>query len=351
MQETGKLSNDIILKDLSKVATQAYTELENTRKDLKEKEQELKEIAESFNKKITDSARLNGELQTKTEMLMELSNQLKEQNDELTNRNKELAIKEGTFNSLNNDLRNQLEKISKKEIELELQKKYLEKQIEEKSQDLFKSEKMAAIGELTSRLAHDLRNPLSVLQGAHAVIMENPKLSVHERLKNNNRMERAISKIVHLVDDVLDYVRISELELQKIPITAILDSAIDSIDVPPNVKIKCDKTDIEINCDIRKMDAVFSNIITNSIQAIDDDGDITIQVSTIDDDIIIEIVDTGPGMTESLISKIFDPLFTTKSHGTGLGLSICKTIVEQHGGKILVKSNPTTFTVTIPKNF
>ena len=351
MQETGKLSNDIILKDLSKVATQAYTELENTRKDLKEKEQELKEIAESFNKKITDSARLNGELQTKTEMLMELSNQLKEQNEELTNRNKALAIKEGTFNSLNNDLRNQLEKISKKEIELELQKKYLEKQIEEKSQDLFKSEKMAAIGELTSRLAHDLRNPLSVLQGAHAVIMENPKLSVHERLKNNNRMERAISKIVHLVDDVLDYVRISELELQKIPITAILDSAIDSIDVPPMVKIKCDKTDIEINCDIRKMDAVFSNIITNSIQAIDDDGDITIQVSTIDDDIIIEIVDTGPGMTESLISKIFDPLFTTKSHGTGLGLSICKTIVEQHGGKILVKSNPTTFTVTIPKNF
>ena len=351
MQETGKLSNDIILKDLSKVATQAYTELENTRKDLREKEQELKEIAESFNKKITDSARLNGELQTKTEMLMELSNQLKEQNDELTNRNKELAIKEGTFNSLNNDLRNQLEKISKKERELELQKKYLEKQIEEKSQDLIKSEKMAAIGELTSRLAHDLRNPLSVLQGAHAVIMENPKLGVHERLKNNNRMERAILKIVHLVDNVLDYVRISELELQKIPITAILDSAIDSIDVPPMVKIKCDKTDIEINCDIRKMDAVFSNLITNSIQAIDDVGEITIQVSTNYDDIIIEIVDTGPGMTESLISKIFDPLFTTKSNGTGLGLSICKTIVEQHGGKILVKSNPTTFTLTIPKNF
>ena len=351
MQETGELSNDIILKDLSKVATQAYTELENTRKDLREKEQELKEIAESFNKKIIDSAKLNGELQTKTEMLMELSNQLKEQNDELTNRNKELAIKEGTFNSLNNDLRNQLEKISKKERELELQKKYLEKQIEEKSQDLIKSEKMAAIGELTSRLAHDLRNPLSVLQGAHAVIKENPKLNVHERLKNNNRMERAISKIVHLVDDVLDYVRISELELQKVPITEILDSAIDSIDVPPKVKIKCDKTDIEINCDIRKMDAVFSNLITNSIQAIDDVGEITIQVSTNYDDIIIEIVDTGPGMTESVISKIFDPLFTTKAYGTGLGLSICKTIVEQHGGKILVKSNPTTFTLTIPKNF
>lgn len=351
MQKSNEISNDIIVKDLSKVATQAYTELENTRKDLKEKEQELKEIAELSNKKIIAAARLNAELQTKTEMLMELSNQLKEQNEELTNRNTALAIKEGTYNSLNNELRNQLEKISKKERELELQKQFLQKQIQEKTHELIKSEKMATIGELTSRLAHDLRNPLSVLQAAHAVVKENPNLNVNERIKNNNRIDRAILKIVHLVDDVLDFVRISDLELQKLPVTAILDSSIDSIDVPSKVKINCDKTDIEINCDIRKMEAVFSNLITNSIQAINDDGDITIQVSTNDDDIIIKIVDTGPGMTESVISKIFDPLFTTKPHGTGLGLSICKTIVEQHGGKILVKSNPTTFTVTLPKNF
>ncbi len=351
MQKSDNLSKDTIVRDLSKVATQAYTELENTKRDLKEKEQELKEIAELSNQKITAAVRLNAELQTKTEMLMELSNQLKEQNEELTNRNMELAIKEGTYNSLNNELRSQLEKISKKERELELQKQYLQKQIQEKTHELIKSEKMAAIGELTSRLSHDLRNPLSVLQAAHSVMKENPNLHVKERIKNNNRIDRAILKIFHLVDDVLNYVRVSDLELQKVPITAILDSSIESIDVPSKVKINCDKTDIEINCDIRKMEAVFSNLITNSIQAINDDGDITIQVSTNDDDIIIKIVDTGPGMTESVISKIFDPLFTTKSHGTGLGLSICKTIVEQHGGKILVKSNPTTFTVTIPKNF
>jgi len=351
MQKSGDFSNDILVRDLSKVASQAYAELENTRKDLKEKEKELKEIAELSNKKITAAVRLNTELQTKTEMLMDISNQLKEQNEELINRNKKLAIKEGTFNSLNKDLRNQLEKISKKERELDLQKQYLQKQIQEKTHELFKSEKMATIGELTSRLAHDLRNPLSVLQAAHGLNKEKPNLIVTERLKNNNRIDRAILKILHLVDDVLNFVRISDLELQKVPITAILDSAIDSIDVPSKVKIKCDKTDIEINCDIRKMDAVFSNLITNSIQAVNDDGNITIQVSTNDDDIIIKIVDTGPGMTESFISKIFDPLFTTKAYGTGLGLSICKTIVEQHGGRILVKSNPTTFTLTIPKNF
>ena len=230
MQKSDGQSNDVIVSDLSKVASQAYTELENTRKDLKEKEKELKEIAEISNKKITDAARLNGELQTKTEMLMELSNELKEQNEELIHRNTELAIKEGTYNSLNNELRHELENISKKERELELQKQYLQKQIQEKTHELIKSEKLATIGELTSRLAHDLRNPLSVLQAAHAVMKENPNLHVNERIKNNNRIERAILKIVHLVDDVLDFVRVSDLELQKLPVTAILDSAIDSID-------------------------------------------------------------------------------------------------------------------------
>lgn len=351
MQKSDKLSNDVIVHDLSKVATQAYKELENARKDLKEKELELKEIAELSNQKIIAAARVNAELQGKAGMLMELSNELKQQNEELQERNKQLEIKEGTYDSLNRELRGELEKISKKERELELQKQFLEKKIQEKTHELIKSEKMAAIGELTSRLAHDLRNPLNVLQSAHSVMKEKPNMNVKERLKNNGRIDRAILKIVHLVDDVLNYVRISELELQQIPISAILDSSLDSIDVPNKVKVKCDKSNIEINCDIRKIEAVFSNLIMNAIQAVNDDGEVEIRVSSSDDNIIIDIEDNGSGMTESVMSKIFEPLFTTKSHGTGLGLSICKNIVEQHGGEIKVKSNPTTFTVILPRNF
>jgi len=351
MQKSDDISNDTLVHDLSQVASQAYKELEITRGDLRTKELELKEIAESSNQKINAAVRLNAELQGKTQMLMELSTQLKEQNEELQHRNKQLEIKEGTYNSLNDELRRELEKITKKERDLELQKQFLEKQIQEKTSEVSKAEKMASIGELTSRLAHDLRNPLTVLKSAHAVMKEKPNLNVKERLKYNKKIDRAILKIVHLVDDVLNYVRISELDLQQIPISAILDSAIDSIDVPNNVKIKCEKTDIEINCDMRKIDAVFSNLITNSIQAMNDDGEIEICVSTNNDNVVIQVQDTGPGMTESVIEKIYDPLFTTKSYGIGLGLSICKTIVEQHGGKITVKSNPTTFTVILPKNF
>ena len=95
--------------------------------------------------------------------------------------------------------------------------------------ELIKSEKMATIGELTSRLTHDLRNPLTVLKSAHAVMKEKPNMHIKDRLKYNNKIDRAILKIVHLVDDVLSYVRISELELQTIPISAIIDSTTSSI--------------------------------------------------------------------------------------------------------------------------
>ena len=70
----------------------------------------------------------------------------------------------------------------------------------------------------------------------------------------------------------------------------------------------------------------------------------------VDEDVTVEIEDSGPGMTKSTMKNIFEPLFTTKETGTGLGLSICKSIVEQHGGSIEVSSPPTVFTITLPKN-
>jgi two-component system sensor histidine kinase HydH len=79
-------------------------------------------------------------------------------------------------------------------------------------------------------------------------------------------------------------------------------------------------------------------------------GEIKIKVVEDEDDALIKFEDTGPGMTKSIMEKIFEPLFTTKDTGTGLGLSICKSIVEQHGGEIDVSSPPTVFTIRLPKN-
>ncbi len=350
MQSTDILDESSMVKELSNVASQAFHELEITKQSLKEKERELIEIAEISNQKIHAAVKSNQDLQNKVQILMDFSNSMETKNNELDEKNKELTIRENTYNKLNRELRDQLLNVSKTEKDLELRKKYLEKQVELRTDALNKSQKMAIIGELTSRLAHDLRNPLSVIKTAHGIMKEKPKMEVKQRLEYNARIDRSLLRIIHLVNDVLGFVRITDLDLNETLVGPLIDSAIDSIDVPKQIEIIKPTDDFKINCDFRKLEAVFSNILTNSIQAIGEEGRIEFRLSSNNDSIKLEIEDTGSGIPKSIIPKIFDPLFTTKTNGTGLGLAICKTIIEQHGGTITVKSNPTTFIIILPTN-
>jgi two-component system sensor histidine kinase HydH len=350
MQSSDILDESPIVKELSNVASQAFHELEITKQSLKEKELELIEIAEISNQKIHAAVKTNQDLQNKVQILMDFSNTLETKNKELEQKNNELAIRENTYNKLNHELKEQLLNVSKTEKDLELRKKYLEKQVELKTDALIKSQKMAIIGELTSRLAHDLRNPLSVIKTAHGIMKEKPKMDVKQRLEYNARIDRALLRIIHLVNDVLGFVRVTDLDLNETSVGSLIDSAIDSIDVPKQIEITKPTDDFKINCDFRKLEAVFANLLTNSIQAIEKEGKIELRLSDNNDSIKLEIEDSGSGIPKSIMPKIFDPLFTTKTNGTGLGLAICKTIIEQHGGTITVKSNPTTFTIILPKN-
>jgi len=350
MQKSDAIDENLIVKELSNVASSAIHELEMTKQNLKEKELELKEIAEISNVKLNSAVKNNQDLQNKVQALLDLSNTLEIKNNELEQKNKELTIRENTYNTLNRGLKEQLEHVSKTEKDLELKKKFLEKKVELKTEQLIKSEKMAIIGELTSCLAHDFRNPISVIKAAHEIMKEKPKMDVEKRLQYNARIDRSIQRIIHLVNDVLGYVRVSDLELNETGLLSLIESSIDSIDIPQQVKIIIPSNDCQIRCDFRKLEAVFANLLTNSIQAIGGEGEIEVRLSEEDDSIKIEIEDDGPGITKSILSKIFDPLFTTKNKGTGLGLAICKTIIEQHDGKISVESNPTTFTINLPKN-
>ena len=210
-------------------------------------------------------------------------------------------------------------------------------------------EKMATIGELTSKLAHDLRNPISVLKTTHEIMKQQPNLASEKREMYNSKIDRSIQKIIHIVDDVLDFVRISALKIEPVSLSSLIASAIDTIDIPDGVSINTPTNDFTVNCDFRKMEAVIVNILTNAVQAVEKDGTVQIRLTPKEKSIAIEIEDDGPGISESDILKIFDPLFTTKPIGTGLGLAICKSIVDQHGGKIFVSSKPTVFHILLPQ--
>jgi signal transduction histidine kinase len=175
-------------------------------------------------------------------------------------------------------------------------------------------------------------------------------MRIDERLQYTTRFKRAVQRMAHQIDDVLNFVKKTDLLMQNASVFSIIDSAIVGLIIPSNVKISKIGQDIQINCESRKLEAVFSNLILNSIQAMNDNGEIKIRLIDLGNGIKIDFEDTGSGIPSDVISKIFDPLFTTKQTGTGLGLSICKNIIEQHGGTITVKSPPTVFTITLPKN-
>ena len=236
--------------------------------------------------------------------------------------------------------------------ELEEQKDNLEYLVEEKTQAVLKAERLSAIGELSGRLAHDLRNPLSVMKMSIDLIKQHPadaKISDSIITKRLNLIEKSIDRISHQIDDVLGYVRNSPLKLSTTSLRTIILGSIDKVNVPHDVTITVSDSDAVISCDSIKLDAVFINLIVNAIQAIPQGGTIEIQIKSNNDDIIIDFIDSGVGIPQEFMDKIFEPLFTTKQKGTGLGLASCKNIIEQHNGKISVKNNPTTFTIILPK--
>ena len=122
-----------------------------------------------------------------------------------------------------------------------------------------------------------------------------------------------------------------------------------SLNIPDNITISIPDSEIEIECDVEKLELVFINIFLNSIQAIGNEpGKIECFIDKNNFEAIIEIWDSGQGIPENIFSKIFEPLVSSKQMGTGLGLSTTKHVIEQHQGTISAQNNPTRFTITMP---
>jgi len=215
----------------------------------------------------------------------------------------------------------------------------------------FKKEKLSVIGQLSSNIAHDIRNPLGTIKNS-GVIIEKENNNKNEIISRElNRINISVRRISHQVEEVLNYVRTTPLILNPHSINQTLQEAIDTLDVPSNIIINTPKKDITINFDHEKILIVFVNIILNAIQSIDKtDGHILIDMHETLSDVILEFENSGPNISSKDLKHLFDTLFTTKLEGTGLGLSSCKNIVEQHDGTITAKTNPVIFSIKLPKS-
>ena len=216
---------------------------------------------------------------------------------------------------------------------------------------IIEKERLSSIGSLATRLAHDIRNPLSVIKNTFEIIEYKQKDTFDDEMKSRfDRIGRAVERITHQTDDVLDFVNVTELQCEPKSLLDIIKGTVENTTIPPTVDVILPKNDYKIICDSYKLEIVFANMINNSCYAVNDNGKITFRIIEEKDNVLIEIEDSGKGMTDEEMEKIFDPLFTTKQTGTGLGLSSCQSIIQAHGGNISVKCNPTIFTIKLPKS-
>lgn len=227
------------------------------------------------------------------------------------------------------------------------------RQLKEAQDQLVKSERLAAIGQVAAMVGHDLRNPLTGIKGAAYYLKTKPALRKDKKtMEMLELIEKDIEYSNKIITDLLEYSRDVHLELTETTPKLIIGETLSLLEVPNNIQvINLTESDPRIKADIEKLNRAFVNLIKNAIDAMPYGGKLAIKSTGTNDNVEFTFADTGMGMTKEQMGKIWAPFFTTKAKGMGLGLPICKGIIEAHKGYITVESMPgigTTFTVTIP---
>ena len=233
----------------------------------------------------------------------------------------------------------------------------MERKLRETQEKLLQSEKLAAMGRLTSQIAHELNNPLYGIMNT----LELLKTEISPQSKRRKILDMALSETVRLTELLRKMLRFSkpdEEKKQATNVNIILDEILllfgkqlqeNSIRISTNFADNLEKVHASRN----QLRQVFLNMIANARDAMPDEGTLTIKTFAKRDTVYIEITDTGIGIKEDNINKIFDDFFTTKNSvkDVGLGLSVCYEFVKEHGGNIRVSSewgSGTTFTISLP---
>lgn len=225
---------------------------------------------------------------------------------------------------------------------------------------LAQAEKLAAIGELLSGVAHELNNPLTTIIGFSELLLEEPDVPEPVRV-DLQRISRQAKRSSRIVQSLLTFARQSRIQLAEVDVNALLAQTLELVQGKLEgsglrVTLDLDPHLPHTLADAGQLQQVFLNLFTNAQQAMagsQGPHDLCIQTQATLTDLRIRISDRGPGIPQELLQRVFDPFFTTKrvGEGTGLGLSICYGIVREHGGRIWAESEPhhgATFYIELP---
>jgi PAS domain S-box-containing protein len=225
-------------------------------------------------------------------------------------------------------------------------------------QKLKDAERLANIGATAGMVGHDIRNPLQAITGdlylakteLESIPESNEKRSIQESL---TEIEKNIDYINKIVQDLQDYARPLNPNPGEADLKLIIEKMLEKNGLPENVKasIKVEDEARKVVADADYLNRILYNLVTNAVQAMPKGGKLAICVYKDENDVILSVKDTGVGIPEAAKSKLFTPMFTTKSKGQGFGLPVVKRMTESLGGKVSFESQEgkgTTFIVRLP---
>ena len=223
---------------------------------------------------------------------------------------------------------------------------------------LEEAERLAIIGQTAGMVGHDIRNPLQAIISATYLVKEDLTCLQQNEIKQSliesmKEIEEQTSYINKIVSDLQDYSKRLSPLIEEIDLKQLLENLLISTETDENVtmtsEIKDDVKKVKVDPDYLKR--ILTNLITNAEQAMPNGGKITITATKEKDTCIITVEDSGEGIPEDIKSKIFTPLFTTKSKGQGFGLAVSKRLVNAMGGDLTFQSekgNGSKFKVILP---
>lgn len=296
--------------------------------------------ASRLHQTLQESRRYATELQAANEKLQASEEKLRTSNEELEATNEELQTSEEELRTSNEEM-----EASNQELR-------------EAQEQLIRSEKLAAIGKLAGGVGHELRNPLGAIK--NAVYYVKGKVGASELGQQEPRLiefldiiDDEINSSNKIINDLLNFSRVGKPSASPTQIKKVIENALSRTPLPENIRLtkSLNSSLPEIEIDADQIQQVLVNIIANAAQAMPDGGRLSISAEEKEKSLEVEITDTGGGIAEDVMAKIFDPLFTTRAKGIGLGLAVCKSIIDRHEGHIEVKSKSgkgTTFRINLP---
>jgi len=219
---------------------------------------------------------------------------------------------------------------------------------------LVTKERLAVLGQLAGGMAHELRHPLGVVKNAAYFLnmaLENPAPKIKETLQI---LEREVSASERIIQSLLDFAGPRPPRREKVALAELVRDLLGAVEIPVGVEVVTDVGSAlpTLLADPRHLEQILRNIVMNALQAMSGAGQLTVHAK-IDgpEAVALSVSDNGVGIAAEHLSRIFEPLFTTKSKGIGLGLALAKLLVEAHGGTIAAESElgkGTTLTLRFP---